>query len=225
MIDKLADKLVRYSLAKGYQIDRTPGAVNIIYLEGANADGTANADHIDGWNDRRLIVMFDLLTGLPFVALNATATTEPGLSATNNKEADKLGGVARIQFGQFRVWEMGYHKSDKRHPALVQRAPLFVFRDRNKDGKRTGDLISSVTGLNQHSVLPASNGKAPDNVGNHSAGCLVGLFWSLHLTFIDLCQNHPEYVEAKKAADRAGKRCSHKFYTTIINGDEFAKFL
>jgi hypothetical protein len=212
-MDNLAKKTIRYAESKGWYIDRKPGAVNIFYGEGMNADGSRNADKDDEFNDLRYVILFNE-KGEPYCDLIATATTEPGRKSTLSKQAKKLGGVGRIQFGQFRVWKMGYHKSDKKHPALVQRGELLVCRDKNMDGKRTGDAISRVTGLNQHGIILKSGQPLPKKVGLFSAACLVGLYWSLHLNFIDLCKKDPNYIADKK----------YLFYTAIINGDEFAKF-
>lgn len=209
-MDILAKKLEAYFLSKNWHIDRQPDAVNIAYIEGANADGTPNADRPDEWNDRRIVFMY-LPNGEPFISHNSAATTEPGVSATNSKKAAALGGVARVQFGQFHVWQMGYHKRDTSHPALVQVSELYVTRDRNRDGKRTDDLISRATGINQHGTEPGINSR---KVGRWSEGCLVGQYWSMHLNFIDLCKADPRYIANPK----------YLFHTAVINGDEFGKF-
>lgn len=210
----LAKKIEAYYLANHWHIDRQPGAVNICYIEGANADGTPNADRPDEWNDRRIVFMYDE-KGEPFIALNTTATCEPGTAATMSKEAQKLGGVARVQFGQFRVWKRGFHKNDPLHPALVQRAPLMVHRDKNRDQKRTGDLISLATGINHHGNKPRKGStKPPKLVGFNSAGCPVGEWWSIHLNFIELTDRDPNYLADKE----------YLFYSAFINGDDFAKF-
>lgn len=209
-MEALAKKIERFYIFKAWHIDERPGAVNIAYIEGANADGTANKDAPDGWNDRRIVFMYDE-DGQPYIALNTPCTTEPGVSATNSKKAAKLGGVARVMFGQFRVWKIGYHKGDPAHPALVQALPLNVHRDKNRDGKRTGDPVSAASGINQHGTR---NGIKSTKVGNWSAGCLVGQWWSIHLNFMDLCRSDVNYL-----ADP-----NYIFYTAIINGDEFAKF-
>ncbi|MGI9161184.1 MAG: hypothetical protein ACR2K1_15665 [Saprospiraceae bacterium] len=194
--------------AKGYTIARNPGEVNIVYLEGANEDGAPNADLIDGWNDRRMVIVFDAQK-TPVIAHNAQATTEPGLAATNSARAQQRGGVARIPFGQFAVWQMGFHKEIS-HPALVQRRNLKVHRDANRDGKRTGDALDWAIGINQHSTRPTAN---PQRVGTWSEGCLVGRSWILHLEFIELCRRDPRYIENPMFF----------FPTTIIAGDDFAK--
>lgn len=205
----LAAKLVAYYTAKGYALDRTPGDVNICYLEGANADGQAIRDTFDQWNDRRICFVFDE-AGAPEIVLNVAATTEPGKEATHTTQAARLGGVARVQFGQFEVWQRGFHKAPQ-HPALVQRKELFVYRDANSDGVRTGDPLRRATGINQHGTR---KGTIPQRVGRWSEGCLVGHLWDEHLQFIQLCEQHSGYKADPK----------YFFKTAIIPGNEFAAF-
>ena len=43
-------------------------------------------------------------------------------------------GTAIIAYGFHKgKWELGFHKQREDHPALVQRKPIFVYRDNNKD--------------------------------------------------------------------------------------------
>jgi hypothetical protein len=103
---------------------------------------TPNADRLDEWNDRRLIIEF--VEGVPYIFGNWAATTEPGRWYTLNPMNRQ--GAARIAFGQYRAWRMGMHGSGKtRHEALVQVNPIRVCRDLNKDAIRTGDKLD--TGL------------------------------------------------------------------------------
>lgn len=123
--------------AQGYNVERTPGFRNIVYVEGVDAALTPNSDAPDLWNDRRIVFTFTA-TGAVEVLLNVAATTEPGRFYTLNPM--QAGGAARITFGQHRAWKMGFHGGAVRgHPALVQCAPIRVHRDRNRDFKRTGD--------------------------------------------------------------------------------------
>lgn len=207
----LAEKIVAWYEANKWPIDRRPNAPNIVYIEGADADGKPNADQIDRWNDRRIVFTFND-KGEPEIVLNEQATTEPGLRPTLNPRIPA--GVARIPFGYHRVWRMGFHKFKRigfRHPALVQTEPLKVHRDNNRDGKRTGDLLDWASGINQHGVL---NDTQPERVGNHSEGCAVGFLWAKHLYFIALCKQHPDYI-----ADE-----DYLFGSGFINGDVFGKF-
>lgn len=186
-----ADRIIRQMEAKKYHIARNPGEVNIVYLEGADADGKPNADAADGWNDRRIVIVFQ--GGAPVIVHNAQATTEPGVLATNSEGARRRGGVARVQFGQFAVWQVGYHnerRNGRLHPALVQRRPLKVHRDANRDGKRTGDALDFASGINQHSTRPNA---LPARVDNWSEGCLVGRSWIEHEQFMALVKADPRY--------------------------------
>lgn len=202
-----ANYLVDYFEYMGYTLDREPGMVNIVYVEGLNFDWSINPDKPDLWNDRRLVLMFDS-NGSPYIAINHKATTEPGLAATISKKAKNLGGVARIAFGQQTAWKVGFHKNNPEHPAMVQCAPVAVFRDLNKDGKRPGDILTTATGINQHGTRSGFNSLM---VGLYSEGCLVGWNWSNHLAFMRLVDKDPRIQGGK----------NHTFRTTTLAGDEY----
>lgn len=209
----MIDIIIEYMTAKGYMIDIHPSEKNIVYIEGMNPDFTLNSDAFDAWNDLSLIFEYNA-EGIPEIIFSAICTTEPGRAATLSKEARALGGVARIAFGQFTAWRMGFHKRARlldTHPALVQCAPIPVHRDLNRDGKRTNDPIGIASGLNHHSTNPNYNGGI---VGKYSAGCLVRKFWKDHMLFIDLLKTDPRYVNDAMFV----------FTSTIIAGDDLFKF-
>ncbi len=201
----LLTRILDYMTAQGHAIATGPGEVNIVYIEGINPDGSPNPDALDGWNDLRLVILHDA-DGQASIAHHAIATTEPGRSATFSAAARLRGGVARLPFGQHTAWRVGVHKSED-HPALVQRAPLLVHRDQNRDGIRTRDNIASATGINQHSTRPGFRG---EQVGNWSEGCLVGWDWAQHIEFMALVTADPRYL----------KRKNFLFTTTLIPGDK-----
>lgn len=206
----LALKLVAYMAARGYEIARAPGTINIIYLEGSEFDGTPNADRPDEWNDRRIVITFDT-NSLPTIVHNSQATTEPGLSATMSPAARKRGGCARIAIGQHKAWRLGWHKQAS-HTALVQVLPLPVHRDYNRDSKRTGDQVHvGLFGINQHGTRPNIR---PVKVGAWSEGCLVARYWQDHLRFIEWCQMDARYVVDPLFI----------FSATVIDGDDFGRF-
>lgn len=192
-----------------------PGELNIVYMEGSNPDSTLNDDVFDGWNDVRLVFSINS-DQMPVMQHKAVATTEPGRAGTFSAPAAARGGVARIAFGQYTAWRMGHHNISKNglhHPALVQdkKCPLPVHRDKNRDGKRTGDNVHlGVFGINQHSTRPGWRGTT---VGTWSEGCLVSINWEEHLKFIALLKTDPRYM-----ADN-----NFLFTTTIIAGDDLAK--
>ena len=210
---ELIRKLRIFMLSQAYKVFEQTGELNIIYLEGFEYNAvtgkfSTNRDKFDEWNDLRLVVDFN--SGK--VLHNAVATTEPGRKATFEKKSLILGGVARIAFGQYQAWQMGWHKFTqygKQHPALVQCSDIPVHRDVNQDGKRTGDPVGIGRGINQHSTHERFNSKS---IGGYSYGCLVGKKWQEHLTFLELLKTDIRYTKDEK----------YKFFTTIIAGDIFA---
>lgn len=207
--------IIKYMSDMGCDIARRSGRINIAYVEGMNPDGSLNDDAADRFNDIRMC--FDYYSGQPRLLLCARATTEPGRDATFSKDAERLGGVARIKFGQYRSWRLWFHKYEtykRRHPALVQfddLEPVFVHRDLNKDGFRTGDRIDKGYGINHHGTRP---GELVKSVGGFSYGCLVGHDWGEHLQFINILRSDAGF---KKEGYR------HVFSSTIIDPTRFLK--
>lgn len=194
----LASRIIKYMLAKNYQISENTKQYNIVYLEGTNSDGTLNNDRANHWNDRRLVLQ--ILDGVPTIIGNWAGTTEPGDYYTYNPMNSK--GAARIAFGQYKSWAVGYHGN---HQALVQVAPVKVCRDFNKDFTRVGDQVDvGLFGVNQHWGGDASV------IGRWSAGCLVGQSIKGHQEFMKLVKQDARY-EADK---------NYVFWTTVIAGDD-----
>ncbi|MFB2894553.1 hypothetical protein ACE1CI_16710 [Aerosakkonemataceae cyanobacterium BLCC-F50] len=132
-----------------YQVDEGANKYNIVYVEGVDANGKANSDAIDLWNDRRLVIQ--VIDGKALIIGNWAATTEPGRHYTNRPMNPK--GAARVQFGQYKAWSVGRHGNSFPHEALIQVGLVAVCRDLNKDGFRRGDRIGTgLFGINQHST-------------------------------------------------------------------------
>lgn len=94
----------------------------------------------------------------------------------------------------------------------MQYGKITGHRDKNLDGKRTGDLVTdNVVGLNQHGTRP---GLKSVRVGEWSYACLVRRMWEDHLDFIELCKNDPRYIVDNK----------FKFSTTIVDYSAFWKW-
>lgn len=206
----LASKIVRYMQFRNYWIAKLPGFLNIVYLEGADADGTPNADKFNEFNDRRIV--FAVENGKPVILYNALGSTEPGRYYTE-RPLNSL-GAARIAFGQYKAWRVGVHNAGKRtaHEALIQADKITVHRDLNKDGMRTGDRLDVGSGffVNQHSGFDAP----VNNIGRSSAGCLVSRSSADHKEFMKLVKTDPRF---KKASN------GYKFITTVIAGDDLKK--
>jgi peptidoglycan hydrolase-like protein with peptidoglycan-binding domain len=201
----LASRIVGYMKNKGYYISQGINKFNIVYVEGINADGSLNTDSPNYFNDRRMVLQ--IADGVPAIIGNWEGTTEPGDYYTDNPMNPE--GAARIKFGQYKAWSVGIHYGggSEPHQALVQDAPITVYRDANRDGLRTGD--KQETGLfdvNQHwgYDLPYND------VYYASAGCLVGRTRDGHIDFMTLIKKDRRYQLNK----------NYLFYTTVIPGDD-----
>ena len=196
-------RIVSYLKSLGYPVN----TYNIVYLEGINPDlETLNADRLDEWNDVRTVVGHD-----GQVYLSSTATSELGKFYTNNPMNSD--GGARIAFGFYEgCWSLGYHFKQK---ALVQVDNIKVYRDFNKDGKRTGDKVyTGLFAINQHTTGNNSSAAAPDTIDHWSAGCLVGKHASTH---------YDKFIPACEAI--AGKNSGYRFDTYVLDGSLFAKYV
>lgn len=189
------------------------GAVNIVYIEGLNQDGSFNADEPNRWNDLRLLLTFDGSNWQ--IAHNAIATTEPGeyytLHPTNSK------GCARIAFGYHEpAWAFGHHKGTQ--PALVQRGRIRIHRDLNRDGLRNRFepwFWEGLIGLNDHTTNKRFNN---DLIGKHSAGCMVGKYYAQHMDeYLPLLRRDRRYLETSAIGGQ------YLFDRWILPGDLYTK--
>lgn len=195
--NELAEKIVLAMRAAGYRVDEGAGELNIVYVEGMSADGDPNRNEPNEFNDLRVVIRFT--AGKPEIAGLWEATTEPSRRWTQNPMNPK--GAARIAFGQYTAWQVGVHHND--HEALVQTAPVTVYRDYNRDYKREGDeQDTGLFGINQHWGYDLPH----DDLGNSSAGCLVGRTRNGHRAFMAMVKTDPRYV-----ADRR-----YRFTATIM---------
>jgi hypothetical protein len=207
-----ASRMVRYMQLKGMFVAKLPNYLNIVYVEGADANGRPNADTFNVFNDRRTVFHIDG-AGRPVLDLNVLATTEPGKFFTDHPLNPD--GAARIAFGQYKAWHVGQHHPElsppRRHEALVQAGNVSIFRDKNKDGIRPGDrqfTVGPAAGVNQHSGLDQS----PSNIGKISAGCLVGQASAEHRAFMTLVKKDPRF-----AANHG-----YVYMTAVLAGDDLA---
>lgn len=207
--DDLASRIIKYMDSKDYQIFTGEKEFNIVYVEGMNANGSLNDDSPDHFNDIRLVIEFR--SGTPVIVGGPwEATTEPGAKWTRSPQ--NIAGAARIKFGQYKSWVMAWHKMPKSpasHEALYQEKPVTVYRDFNKDFKRTNDKeYTGLFGINQHWGYDQDR----NNVAGASAGCLVGRTTQGHKDFIALLKQDRRYKDNK----------GYLFYTTIIPGNEIS---
>lgn len=178
-----------------------PNEVTIWYVKGMNENGTLNQDTPNQFNDIRGVFINDN-TGKPITTHTWIATVDPSRYWTINPMNPK--GAAQIKMGQYTAWQVGIHNGS--HEALVQTGgPVTVYRDKNKDFKREGDVEDTgYFGINQHwgYDLPITD------LANSSAGCLVGRAKDGHREFMKDVKSDPRYLENNKFI----------FTTTIFDG-------
>ena len=183
--DDLAGRIVRALVRRGHFVARHPECLNIVYVEGLNPDGTPNDNAPNRFNDIRCLVR--IVAGVPTLAGCWEATAEPSRRwtfAPMNRS-----GAARIAFGQYKAWALGFHHG---HEALVQVEPLPVYRDARRDFRREGPIDTGLFGINQHwgYDLPRND------LGNSSAGCLVGRSIAGHREFMRLVKTDRRFLVA-----------------------------
>lgn len=185
-----ASDLVAVMQRKGYKVRTGPGEINIVYVFNPNFPSTINT-----WSDRRII--FDFKNNQPQIIHDAQATIKGGRPSWLNPPNPK--GYPVIIPGQYQAWSVGYHKQDRRRPALVQTESIPVAR--SKDQGKTWRLDRGLFGINQHS------GKG-EVVNKWSEGCLVSP--EDHNGFMAIVKSDPAYLANP----------SYRFLTTIININE-----
>lgn len=166
--------------------------INIVYVAGVDPDGTPNKNRFNAFDDLRMLVRVKP-DGTIEVVDKWEATIETGRYYTEHPIAGDGKGAARIKFGYWKSWQVGLHRG---YEALAQTGDkVGVYRDNNKDYSREGDpLDTGYFGINQH-----HGGDAPrDNIGYHSAGCLVGRTVAGHQRFMQLIKTDRRYQENKK---------------------------
>jgi hypothetical protein len=207
--DELARLVIDHMAARGML--GTPGAGGLIiaYVEGMDLDGALNDDAIDGWNDLRLVLAPDP----PRLLFKCQATTEPGTYYDRDHvigSGPRGRGAALIALGKQSCWQVGNHRSNPDHEALVQSgAEVTVYRDYDRSFRRQeGSTDTGWFGINQHG--PGAIDGSETSIGPHSAGCLVARRMADHRAFMALVKTDPRYV-----ADHR-----HVFDTTVISGRE-----
>lgn len=130
-------------------------------------------------------------------------TTDPGIVYTTQKLLSSL-GVARLVPGQYRgTYEIGLHQG--KYEALVQRKPVKVYRDANKDLKFDEVKIEEgLFGINIHRSSPTG---ISTQIDGWSAGCQV-------------FSNISDYRRFMQIMKRAEQVFGNKFTYTLIESTD-----
>lgn len=165
-MDNLLNKIAKADFSKifvnkGYAYF-TKGKYNLNII-GIRRSGTRVTNQFDDY----IVVRYTDMYGIDSTEI-FPATTDPGLSSMIKPIDSK--GCAILAEGQYRgTWKIGYHQG--KYEALVQRKPVKVYRDNNKDAKYDFDpktIDEGVFGINIHKA-----GNASTIINGWSAGCQV----------------------------------------------------
>ena len=132
-----------------------------------------------------------------------TGTTDPGITHTTQRLLNPL-GVARLVPGQYRgTHQIGLHQG--KYEALVQRGPVKVYRDVNKDNKFDETRIQEgLFGINIHRSSSTGTSVLVDG---WSAGCQV---------FANI-GDFRRFMQIMKHAQRS---FGNKFSYTLLNSSD-----
>ena len=161
--------------ARPYIAHRLVAAGHALFVRGdlnLNLIGVRSPNRQAGFFDDRIYAVWR--EGGHWLERSWAATVDPGRYYSINPLNPK--GAARLVPGQYRgAWEIGRHKG--RYPALVQRKPVSVWRDGNRDGTLDpGHIDTGLFGINIHAADSDpfdTTDRIPHDVGRWSAGCQV----------------------------------------------------
>ena len=191
----LAQRVVKVCNERGYTLNQSEWAVNIIGIEGLNLDGTPNSDAPDQWND--VVGLLTFKQGKPSFLCLYKCTTEPGSTYTNRPLNPN--GAARLQLGQHKgLWAVGLHRG---YEAMQQVGRATVVRDRNKNHSRDDVVtVEAGLGINLHTTKTSGwKGTDGPTVGPWSAGCTVIKDDADFLSFMKLIKQSAQYKANRRA--------------------------
>lgn len=181
---------------EGYEVFTRPNELNIVGVR--SRDLTPNA-----FNDTINVIYTDA-TGWHIHSF--AATTDPGLYWLKNPL--QVVGTAILKAGQYvDAYAIGLHRGQ--YPALVQRKPVTVYRDANRDDRLdiTGKEQTGLFGINIHR---AKEEGATLQVNKFSAGCQVFGSSLDFAKFLSLCEKHRQLY-------------GNTFTYTLLNQPEYLK--
>lgn len=200
------ENLQSYFRAKDYKFFDTPDKKLNINIIGVRRDNQGTNTF-----DDYLLVMYRDKEEM--VTQRWEATTDPGKYWLENPMNPK--GTAVLIPGQYRgTWKIGKHQNS--YEALVQRKPVKVWRDNNKDEVIDYESFSTLNpvdegffGINIHRSNPYTESYV---VNKWSAGCQVFKRVQDFVEFMDLCR-------------QSSKIYGNSFTYTLIDEKDLRKHL
>lgn len=187
-------EILRTMRGLGYAVFENPVGCDL------NIVGVRSAERVPHLFDDELHVFWR--EGEGWQHLMCPCTTDPGIPYL--EQPMNAAGAAIVVPGQYRgLWTLGKHRGQ--YPALVQRAPISVYRDADLDGELDTDggvrIQTGLFGINLHR---ARLGGRSVRVDRWSAGCQV-VAEDRHLDLI--------LYKAREQAVTLGNRFSYALLT------------
>lgn len=155
-------EVLRAMRRRGYAVFENPIGCDL------NIVGVRSAERVPLHFDDELHVFWR--EGEGWQHLVCPVTTDPGIPYL--EDPMNPAGTAIVVPGQYRgVWTLGLHKGQ--YPALVQRAPISVYRDGDRDGELDTEGVRTETGMFGINLHRARLGGRSILVDRWSAGCQV----------------------------------------------------
>lgn len=176
MIEKIRTALIQ----QGHRICMRPFEMNIIGVRSRNRTPNSFDDYIH---------VFYMDATANWRMFSFPATTNPGTHWLQNPL--NANGTAILKPGEYiGAYHIGLHRG--KYQALVQRRPVIVYRDFDKNNAFDFSGARQETGLfgiNIHRALPVGSTHVVDK---HSAGCQVFSNADDFATFMRLCEAHKQ---------------------------------
>lgn len=164
-------------LQKGYKIFTRKYELNIVGVR-------ANTNIPDAFDDTMHVFYAD---GTDWQYHNYPITTDPGMHYL--KQPINNAGTAILKPAQYNnCYAMGLHRG--LYSALIQKGPVTVIRDFNKDGSLDYHSGKEQTGMFGINIHRAEINGTTKYVAGYSAGCQVFANASDFNAFISMCNQH-----------------------------------
>jgi hypothetical protein len=154
----------------GLDIKGTQNWLNRNMVHGEGMPGKLKEDGVPGAATNAAMKSYGQLVGKRRARFYQI-TTDPGTYWLTHPS--NVNGTAILKPGQYQdCWSLGYHHGKQDHPALVQTAPVTVYRDNDHDvlSDETAKTDTGLFGINIHGASPTGTSV---EIGRWSAGCNV----------------------------------------------------
>lgn len=174
----MTNTILNYINKKGLKLYSRPFELNIIGIRDAKARPNCFDDSIT--------IMY-MREDRTWEAKVFKATTDPGTAWLRDPMTP--GGTAILKPGQYiDSYQLGMHR--RKYRALIQKSPVIIWRDNNKDDVADYNLKKQETGLFGINIHKAADNGVTKYIDKYSAGCQVLASADDFNTLIQLAERH-----------------------------------